>query len=742
VGFTFTGTGPGTVSLAPQTCANATCIYASGSASGSGTLASGGSYILSAPPETVITATSQGNGNLSVSQSGPLTFNYAGVSGSLLAGNFTFTSLLSQTRQDSSGQSEYELTGSAGLVVTGGTLSGAGTGLNVTINFAVPQPIYWAPSIDTIATSGGSINASIYWPTLIAPVDSSLQLDPYGGLVGKPCPSGPQPHFYAQKTGSRWHLCTPAGNAFWMNGVYHVAADDTGADYQGIVLANVVSSKYATGQTSSSALNWVLQAMRRMQSWGFNTINEFPYAYTRPVATDYRWGTSDHTIPIKLPFTIMLRPSWYSFTNLNNWANGAVKDITQGVKSTVYSGYRTQSPDFWDPNFAQFLLNELKNEYWVRQAYTGPHNDYLIGLTVDDSQTMLGFGPGPDFPTVSNGVVSPGFDQPHLSWLILVTAPTQSSNSSFGVTYPDTTVYSKGELNGWLAARYTNSIAALNAAWRSNYTTFGSSGGWGIGSGLIDEDGTCPSRISGQVCWVPTDPKLLTGASGQMQQDLDDFLLHHAQKYFSVIKAVLQAEAPGILYFATDTIGGWGTPPRRQILQAAGQYADVLILGGIPPNCTNCADIQQRIDFVAQYGGDIPWTNWEGYQAKADSYMSPYASSSDQLQTEAARGRLYQQRMQQFLSSQDTLTRTYHLVGLKWWELYDNRAEKANRGLVTRRDDPYDGVSATTKAGTDAWGYPTGCLPSFGCEWGNYGDFIDPVRSANFNAFRSILAGP
>ena len=183
-----------------------------------------------------------------------------------------------------------------------------------------------------------------------------------------------------------------------------------------------------------------------------------------------------------------------------------------------------------------------------------------------------------------------------------------------------------------------------------------------------------------------------------------------------------------------------GSPPRKQILQAAAQYVDVLVTASIPPVCSNCTDIQQRIDFLAQYGGDKPWVNWEGYWADADSYMSPYASAGAFLTTQAARGQMYQQRMNEFLKTADS-GGTYHLAGLKWWELYDNRGEQANWGLITRRDDPYDGVAATTKSGVDQWGYPTGCLTSFGCEWGSYGDFITPVMRANRKALGVIAAG-
>jgi hypothetical protein len=624
----------------------------------------------------------------------------------------------------------YQWSVSAGQLPQGLTLSGTSGQISGRPTQGGTFPLTIAVTDSTGATGSKSLSLQVFeQPT-----------DIYGGLTNLACPNGVQAHFYTQKIGSRWHLCTPAGNAFWMNGVYHVDATDAGADYQGVVLNNVVNAKYAAGFTTNPTLNWALQSVRRMQSWGFNTIAEDAVAWTLPVAVHSDWPTVDNTIPVKMPFVAIASPSWYSYTNANNWASGPVKDLIAGVKSTVYTGYRSHSADFWDPNFAQWFQNSLINDYWVHQAYSGPNKDYLISITVDDTDFLQGFGAGHDFPTTNNGAISLGYDQPHLGWIILVTAPTQSSSAYFGLTYTNQTVYAKQELSNWLSARYSGSIASLNTAWGSQYSSFGSSGGWGVGTGLLDEDGTCPAKIS--ICWVPADALGLSGATAPMQKDLDDFLLHHAQKYFSTIKSSLQAQAPGVLYNGPTVLGTYGTPPRRQILQAAGAYVDLLPLASVPPICSNCTDVQQRVDFVAQYGGDKPWLNWEGYQAKADSYMSPYASVSDQLQTQQARGQLYQQRMQQFLNTQDTTTGTYHLVGLKWWELYDNRGENANWGLLTRRDNAYDGAAATTAAGADSWGYATGCLPTSGCEKSSYGDFLDLLLNANLSTLRGIVSLP
>jgi hypothetical protein len=94
--------------------------------------------------------------------------------------------------------------------------------------------------------------------------------------------------------------------------------------------------------------------------------------------------------------------------------------------------------------------------------------------------------------------------------------------------------------------------------------------------------------------------------------------------------------------------------------------------------------------------------------------------------------------VQAFLNTKDSKTETYHEVGLNWWALYDMDSQKANWGLLTPRDNPYDGKSATISGiggtqGNDEWGYPTGG------EAGNYGNFIGPVAGANNSIYSSLM---
>jgi hypothetical protein len=338
---------------------------------------------------------------------------------------------------------------------------------------------------------------------------------------------------------------------------------------------------------------------------------------------------------------------------------------------------------------------------------------------------LTGFGAGSDFDTVANGAIGGARNQSNLGLVVLLDQPFQASSSYWGVTYSDQTLYAKQRLSSFLQNRY-GSISALNSAWNSTYTTFGSAGGWGSGSGLLDEDG----RHTG---WIPSDTIHLAGSASAFQTDMNDFLKIFAIQYFSVIKKGMSVYAPGILYLGPTTLGSWGTPSRAQVYQAAASYVDMIMVATIP---AGVSDDQQRIDFIAKNAGDKPWASWEGMFGQPDSYMYPYPAPDDvapQSSKQADRAQVYVGRVNSLINAKTT-SGTYPVVGLKFWELVDNWGETANWGLLTRRDNAYDGLADVIATGKDAWGYSTGG------ENKNFGDFLNAVATTN-NGIYATLTG-
>jgi hypothetical protein len=560
----------------------------------------------------------------------------------------------------------------------------------------------------------------------------AADLDVYGGTPGLQCRKGKAAHFYTEKGGNRWWLCDPLGNGFFLKGVYDVSPNVNNAQ------DSFIQSKYA-GPLSNWMANWALEQARRLQLWGFNTMAEYGQAELLPGAVDPAWNpiNSNNTIPIKLAFAGNEMTSHDAFQNVNGCNIASpVKDMMNGVGS-VYSGYHYNFGDYFDPNFNICVGNVLKNDQYGLQLWLNSANSpYMVYITIDESDETGLLDRGPDFESIGGdqGLVGSGpASAPHPAWIALVTAPTQTSNSSQGVTYSNTAVYTKQELSTWLAARYNNNIASLNAAWGSNYTTFGASGaGWGVGTGLMDENGACPSKTASQSCWVG-DPSKLSGETAAMQADMSAFLVLYLDQYYSVETTQFRSYAPG--YLLQMQIGGWGAPPRKEVLTETAKYIDLPILSAVPAGpCVNCTDEQARIDFVAEYLGDRPWINWLGFWALPDSAESAYATDTPEFPTQNARGVGYQNMINSYISARTTAYGSYPVVGFDWWGLYDMDSQQANWGLATPHDNPYDGCSATiVGCGNDQWGYPTGG------EKRKEGSFVALVSATNNGVYQKLI---
>ncbi len=499
--------------------------------------------------------------------------------------------------------------------------------------------------------------------------------------------------FRAQKVGDRWLFVTPEGNAFWMLGVFGVdttdSVDDLGDSYSKRILRKY-PDKYA----------WGRQTVKRLKAWGFTTLAEYATWYVLPTKSPYgEWSN-----PEKMPFVMLIRPSYYGLTNQGNYARGPIKDLVAGTDPTIYTDWRSATtPDVFDPNFDAYVDGCVK--LFEREVLNSP---WLIGIATDDTDDLFGFGPGPE--------VKAARVHPHIGWLVLVGTFEQRVNSKLGITYADSKVYSKYALRDFLRAKYRD-LKALNAAWRSTYTSWDSDGGWPSGKGLLDESGRSP--------WVGNDWGNLSRASPAVRADLDDFLYEYAMKYFSVCAARIRQHAGEHLVFGPATLNGWGGLTRKEILRAAGKYLDVLQAS---------ISSQQVLDLVAQYGGDIPIVTWEGIVANPDSSLWRYTNPPDgvaTLKSQQDRGQAYAVRGL-FLSRAKTRAGVCPVVGLKFWAFADSWGEKANWGLVSFLDNAYDGKEAVVARGRDDWGFPTGG------EERNYGDFISAVRRTNLAILQSL----
>lgn len=540
---------------------------------------------------------------------------------------------------------------------------------------------------------------------------SRLSLDQYGGLMNLRSPEGGTGHFRVEKFGNRWLFVTPAGHGFFMTGVWGVAfgAYVGGVDELGENYYTRVMKKYGSLDT------WAVQTNSRLKSWGFNTIGPYSHYLTYPLTQDS--GFPGGTNPVKMPFVFIENITHYAEENTNNLAPDATKSIYRGVNKLYYSG-GGDFPDVYDPNFDAFAKAQVSTDvHGLLQVKNSP---WLIGVMIDDGDYVAGLGAGSAFPSEP-----PGHVWPDLGWITLITAPTQATNPFTGKPYKNTTVYAKLALANFLQAKY-GSIQELDAAWGANYTTFGSNGGWGAGTGLLDEDG----RHS----WVGTDPYAMSNTNANVKADLDAFLYQLACKYYSIMRTRLKQLMPDTLYFGPSTTGTWRTPSRAPVIEAASHYVDVY---------STSLDVSDpaRLNYVVKYLGDKPMVFYEIMYANPDSgrwrYPNQTPNSPYAYNTQGARAQAYETDLSAEVNATAGPTGSIPGAGILYWAWTDSLSEEANFGLVSLMDNAYDGKESTISGGVpgmigsaacaDPWGYPCGA------EERNYGDFIDGVRNANFS---------
>lgn len=583
----------------------------------------------------------------------------------------------------------------AGLQLTsGGTITGTPT--------AAGQA---SATVQVTDATGGQASGTITISVASAPSSGggsgsgtgSAMLDQYGGVQAVNAPGGGTGFFRVTKItgggGPRWILVDPDGHPFWMLGVFDV---DQGASPD----AAKIEQRYGNWQT------WGVQAARRLKAWGFNTAAEYSSAYVMAVDEFESRNTES-----PIPSVSLVRPAYYALRNQNNYAPQAVKDLMHGLNTAYYKDYAGDTlPDVFDPNFAAYSNGQLAAQTSQAEA----DSPWIIGTAAGDLDDLWGFGAGPDLPTSP-----PGHASPNIGWIALCTDFQQSSNSKYNETYSDPKVYTKYALAAYLRQKYQN-IAALNAAWGSSYTSFGDAGGWGGGTGLLDEDG----RHS----WVGGDDVSLSGETAAMRADLNGFLEQFADEYFSVVTQAIRKYRPHQLVFGPATMNSWGGVSRAQVLAAAGKYCDIVQAS---------AASQAVYDFTLKNAGDKPLVAWTGITANPDSDLAGTAHGGD-VATQAIRGADYARITQQLFqwaggAAAGSLAGSHNFVGDKWWAWSDSNAEKANWGLVTFLDNAYDGKEDTIAAGKDQWGYATGG------EAANYGDFMTAAEKANAQIESELL---
>ncbi len=234
-----------------------------------------------------------------------------------------------------------------------------------------------------------------------------------------------------------------------------------------------------------ATFNWGWQTLKRMTAWGFNSVGQDSGSYVQANTNCSKCVWPGGKQPIPLPYLTELKPAEYASINRLGYLTEPIKDEIGGTNNN-YNYWRGGALyNVFDPKLHKEWQMELanKNHGDVRMNYP-----YVLGVFTDDSDYFFGSGAGPDFPT--------GHTNSNIAWVTLITSPVQTYTPATPLgdekflyqttqnftktqaTNPTTpcSISSPCSLRDYLWRKYGGSISALNAAWKSNYTTFDSTG--------------------------------------------------------------------------------------------------------------------------------------------------------------------------------------------------------------------------------------------------------------------------
>jgi hypothetical protein len=304
---------------------------------------------------------------------------------------------------------------------------------------------------------------------------------------------------------------------------------------------------------------------------------------------------------------------------------------------------------------------------------------------------------------------------------------TQSSGvgciqAAIGNINGGTVTYSSGVITVTFSAAPANGVA-ITATYQYGGWPKATSGG----TGIMDEDGTSS-------WWPAGDPKSTSDfpdpPTTTITTDMDVFLGLMGAQYLKPVHDWIKANFPHHMAGSTNQAGpGY----RNQIYKAMAANADVLLYGNTLANNYGftMATSAWQTPALAQYGLS-PTPVYVGIYATAqsDSEYSGFACPYNPVicfPTQQVKGEFYKNQAS-FAFNNVTGSDGYgFIVGADYWQYTDNSREKGAYGLVSLRDNLYDGIESCGKSIVDPWGFTTTPEPVTGC----YGDFISPVKAAN-----------
>ena len=641
----------------------------------------------------------------------PTTTVTLNVTGGASPGNANFMEPYSYNLQSSFGQAPYSYQLVSGSLPAGLDMNSSGTiAGTATVVGAFPFQVLVTDSAHHQQTSN-------YTLTVV------IGMDQYGGLTAAPLP-GCTPTGYFQllkvKIGSnpaRWVYADPLCNAFYQLSVYD--ADPS------FILGAIYQSRYG-----GDSVKWAKHSLQRELAYSFNAVDVFYSDYMLPIPK----GGNGKGASIQLPFMLFYDTTDDAIYNPEGVGiPESVKNLCAGQDSYGF-GHCNYTLDVLDPNWTVASQGELAwqlnpaDDGFLKGFNTSP---WVLAISMGDADQLTifkGSGNGKygvsEYPHPAMVTATSAFNYNlapvNGDWQrpILYTKAAWTCNAVAG----DSQNFPPGQ--SFLEKKY-GSIAALNAAWGSNYTSFCDAGGFGTGTGVLDEDGR-------HTAWFGTDFYNQTGMNAKLKADLDQYLYSMAYlAYAPQVNAIRTYDTNHLLM--CGFYGGSGAGGMRTIVAQAFHDAGCQVMVMTWNNTYNDLALASSKAVYDQTG--MPATVWYGGTAQADSDMSNYPNNGagyGDYTTQEIRGQHYNTDNQAIYGAQAS-NGDYYGLGADFWSLTDNSRENRNWGFMSLSDNVYDGVCATRDASIDPFGYPCGG------EDADYGNFTDGVSQANSTILQQFI---
>jgi hypothetical protein len=341
-----------------------------------------------------------------------------------------------------------------------------------------------------------------------------------------------------------------------------------------------------------------------------------------------------------------------------------------------------------------------------------------------------------------------------MNLLFLTRKARMAVSNPLGTGGTGTTNWTKAAWIAYLQGKY-GTVGALNTAWGSSYSAWGTAGDGGYGTGgttVYDEDDR-----SGHNSWMGSDPLKHAGANANAAVDFDEFTRRFVVQDVGSIVAAFRTIDSNHLIFCPDFVG-----------ESFTASIDPHVMTGY--HDAGCNAINVAYGATLDSGGDttyfiksaydasgLPVVVWETVTAQVDSEwytgcapsggawgqgsgftstcweVAPLGYNRDQA-TQALRGTKYAADELAIFNAQGT-DGTYPVIDMNWWAGTDDRTgEHTNYGLVTLLDNLYNGNEAIIRTGVDAWGYASGGEPQ------DFGNSADAIAASNLS-FPGNFAG-